>query len=123
MYSELRYDRIRFDKFCARGSPCGERGEDTVLILAVMAAGVLIGYLWLPEKLKKANTWLQLGCTVALVFCMGVLLGRRENLWEELGQFGLWSLLLAVVPMGMSALLVWGMTGLAERRKRRKERK
>lgn len=93
-----------------------------MVILAIMAAGVLIGYLWLPERLKKINTWLQLGCTVALVFCMGVTLGQRENFLGELAQFGLWSLLLAVVPMGLSALAVWALTGLWEKRRGGKER-
>ncbi|MGI5895269.1 MAG: LysO family transporter [Candidatus Merdivicinus sp.] len=94
-----------------------------MLILAIMAVGVLIGYRFLPKKLQKINTAIQLGCTVALVFCMGVTLGQRENFWAELADLGWWSLLLAVIPMGLSAILVWILTRIWEKRREdRKER-
>lgn len=96
-------------------------GEAVMLILLIMAAGVLVGYFRLPKKLCKLNTWVQLGCTVVLVFCMGVMLGMRENFWEELASLGLWSLLLAVLPMGCSAALVFLLTRFWEKRKGKKE--
>lgn len=53
---------------------------------------------------------MQLACTAVLVFCMGIVLGRREDLWRELGTLGWDSFLLAAVPMGLSALLVYALT-------------
>lgn len=88
-----------------------------MLILGIMALGVLIGYKWLPEKWRKPNTMVQLGCTVVLVFCMGVTLGRREDFFAELTGLGLWSLLLAVVPMAFSAVIVWALTRMWEKKK------
>ena len=93
-----------------------------MLILVVMAAGILIGYRWLPEKLYRLNTLLQLCCTLVLVFCMGALLGRREHLWEELGTLGLDSLLLALIPMALSAAIVFFLTGRRKGRKKPPEK-
>lgn len=94
-----------------------------MLILGIFAVGVLVGYRWLPEKWKKANSILQLVCIVVLVFCMGVMLGRRENFWSELGTMGVDSLLLAVIPMAFSAILVFVSTWLWGRRKKKKQEK
>lgn len=92
-----------------------------MLILGIFAAGVLVGYRWLPEKWKRANSILQLVCIVVLVFCMGVTLGRRENFWSELGTMGVDSLLLAVIPMAFSALLVFVSTKWWSKRKKKKQ--
>ena len=96
-------------------------GEAVMLILLIMAAGVFVGYFLLPKKLCRLNTWIQLGCTVVLVFCMGVVLGMRKNFWEELASLGFWSLLLAVLPMGCSAALVFLLTRFWEKWKEKKE--
>lgn len=81
-----------------------------MLILGIFAVGILVGYRWFPDKLKRPNSVLQLICIAALVFCMGAMLGRRESFFEELGRLGLDSLLLAVIPMACSALLVFAAT-------------
>ena len=94
-----------------------------MLILGIFAVGILVGYRWFPEKLKRPNSVLQLLCIAALVFCMGVMLGSREHFWSELGRLGLDSLLLAVVPMAFSAVLVFFLTRWWEKRRAKRENK
>ena len=89
----------------------GERSK--VLILAVMCVGMFLGYVWvyrLPSRVHKGNSFLQMGCTLFLIFSMGVLLGQRENFWGELSELGLSSLLLAFLPMGFSVGFVYFLT-------------
>ena len=94
-----------------------------MLILAIFAAGILIGFRWFPERWKRFHGAVQLGCTAALVFCMGVMLGSREHFWSELGRLGLDSLLLAVVPMAFSAVLVFFFRRWWEKRRANREDK
>ncbi|MFQ8868263.1 MAG: hypothetical protein ACLR67_08225, partial [Eggerthella lenta] len=64
-----------------------ERG--VVEILAVMAAGVLVGATVFPARLKGLNEKLTLAVTGLLIFSMGVLLAGRDSFLEELGQVGM----------------------------------
>ncbi len=68
-------------------------------ILLVMCAGVLVGAKLFPRKYAKLNERLQAGCTVLLIFSMGVMLGRRENFLRELAQLGWKSLVLCLHPV------------------------
>ena len=96
-----------------------------MLILAVMCVGMFLGYVWvyrLPSRVHKGNSFLQMGCTLFLIFSMGVLLGQRENFWGELSQLGLSSLLLAFIPMAFSVGFVYFFTSLPVFRNRGKEK-
>ncbi|MFR8003371.1 MAG: lysine exporter LysO family protein [Hydrogeniiclostridium sp.] len=93
-----------------------------MLILAVMCVGICLGYLWvyrLPSFIHRANSFLQMGCTLFLIYSMGVLLGQRENFWGELSQLGLSSLLLALFPMAFSVAFVYCFTARPLRRARK----
>lgn len=79
-------------------------------MLLVMCAGILIGNRLFPEKYKKVNERLQTVCTVLLIFCMGVILGSRENFLEELGTLGGISFLFFLIPAGFSLILVYPLT-------------
>lgn len=90
-------------------------------VLAVMCLGVLLGAKIVPERWKGWNEKGQMICTLLLIFCMGVLLGRREGLADQLASLGLGSLVLAVLPMAGSVALVWPLTRwLLKAEKRRK---
>lgn len=93
-----------------------------MLILAVMCVGICLGYLWvyrLPSFIHRANSFLQMGCTLFLIYSMGVLLGQRENFWGELSQLGLSSLLLALFPMTFSVAFVYCFTARPLRKARK----
>ena len=93
-----------------------------MLILAVMCVGICLGYLWvyrLPSFIHRANSFLQMGCTLFLIYSMGVLLGQRENFWGELSQLGLSSLLLALFPMAFSVAFVYCFTARPLRKARK----
>lgn len=94
-----------------------------MFILILMAIGILIGYFIFPQKLYKANSILQLACTLILIFSMGVLLGSRENFAAELLSMGIDGLVLAILPMGGSAIVVYLMTTWYEKWKRRRKYK
>ena len=53
-------------------------------ILIVMCIGILVGRLPLLRRMKKKNEGLSLLCTFLLIFAMGVMLGEKENFFEEL---------------------------------------
>ena len=93
-----------------------------MLILAVMCVGICLGYLWvyrLPSFIHRANSFLEMGCTLFLIYSMGVLLGQRENFWGELSQLGLSSLLLALFPMAFSVAFVYCFTARPLRKARK----
>ncbi len=77
---------------------------DTIL---VMCLGIAAGRLFFPPKWKKWNEKVQLGCTLLLIFSMGVMLGRQENFLQELASLGLTSLLYFLVPTALSVALVY----------------
>lgn len=43
--------------------------------VVIMCLGIIVGRLFFPKKLKKANGIFQVVCTIVLIFSMGVLLG------------------------------------------------
>ena len=90
-------------------------------ILLVMCAGVLVGAKLFPRKYAKLNERLQAGCTVLLIFAMGVMLGRRENFLRELAQLGWKSLVLCLLPVAGSVALVYWLTRSMAREKRRQD--
>lgn len=87
-----------------------ERG--VVEILAVMAAGVLVGATVFPARLKGLNEKLTLAATGLLIFSMGVLLAGRDSFLEELGQVGWASILFCLVPVAFSTIAVYALTNL-----------
>ena len=84
-----------------------ERG--VVEILAVMAAGVLVGATVFPARLKGLNEKLTLAATGLLIFSMGVLLAGRDSFLEELGQVGWASILFCLVPVAFSTIAVYAL--------------
>ena len=78
-----------------------------MLILIVMGIGVVIGMKWFPTKWTKANQIVQLGVTALLIFIMGVMLGTRSSLFEELGEVGIASLVYSVFPIAGSVAAVY----------------
>ncbi|MFQ9179419.1 MAG: lysine exporter LysO family protein [Eggerthella lenta] len=81
-------------------------------ILAVMAAGVLVGATVFPARLKGLNEKLTLAATGLLIFSMGVLLAGRDSFLEELGQVGWASILFCLVPVAFSTIAVYALTNL-----------
>ena len=85
-------------------------GVNTILILIIMSIGILIGYKFFPEKLHKPNSYFQILCTSVSIFSMGVSLGSRENILEELKTLGFQSLTFSIVPIIFSILIVYPLT-------------
>lgn len=81
-----------------------------MLTIAVMCLGVLMGATVFPEKLKKWNSRLQTAATALLIFTMGVGLGSRPDFLSEVGEIGLESLVLAVVPAALSVAAVYPLS-------------
>lgn len=69
-----------------------------------------MGAKFFPIKLKKWNEKLQIILIAILIFAMGISLGSREDFIHELLTLGLDSLILALIPMILSALLVYVLT-------------
>lgn len=87
-----------------------------MVMLLVMGAGVFIGARLLPEKYQKLNGWFQTLCISVLIFAMGVSLGKRPDLLQELKTLGWLSFLHALIPMAFSILLVFGCSKIVIRR-------
>ena len=79
---------------------------DTIL---VMAAGVAVGRFF-PEKYRKQNEWVQLACTLLLIFSMGLGLGQQPDFFSDLAALGLSSLLFFLLPTAGSVAAVWLLT-------------
>ncbi len=79
-------------------------------ILIFMLIGVLIGRFCFPKKLKKLNEKMQVVMTMLLIFAMGVMLGRRENLINELSSLGFKSLVFCLIPTILSTIIVYFLT-------------
>lgn len=73
----------------------------------IMLVGVTITYKFGIGNYAKVNGKVQLLCTCCLIFIMGVKLGSRENLWQELSTLGVQSLVYAIVPIIFSILVVY----------------
>lgn len=81
-----------------------------MITICVMCAGILAGKFFFPEKFKKGNELLQTICTALLIFAMGVTLGQKEDLLDDLVSLGLDSLLFFAVPTAASILIVIFLT-------------
>src|SRR5699024_5751659 len=81
-------------------------GSGNMLIIAIMAVGIWIGYQFFPERLSKVNSGVQTVCTAVLIFIMGVSLGNRPNFLQELRSIGWDSLVFSLVPIAASVVLV-----------------
>ena len=92
---------------------------DTIL---VMAAGVAVGRFF-PAKYRKQNEWVQLACTLLLIFSMGVMLGKRDNFLGELAELGLASFLCFLIPAVFSTILVYFLSRRFLPDNRKKEEK
>ena len=79
---------------------------DTIL---VMAAGVAVGRFF-PTKYRKQNEWVQLACTLLLIFSMGLGLGQQPDFFSDLAALGLSSLLFFLLPTAGSVAAVWLLT-------------
>lgn len=79
-------------------------------ILIFMLIGVLIGRFCFPKKLKKLNEKMQVVMTMLLIFSMGVMLGRREDLIDELSSLGFKSLVFCLIPAVLSIVIVYFLT-------------
>lgn len=79
-------------------------------ILIVMCIGVLIGNRIYPADKKKLNEYIQLICTLLLIFSMGVMLGNKDNFFQELTSLGLSSFLFFLIPTVLSIILVYFLT-------------
>lgn len=90
-------------------------------VILIMCVGIVIGAKFFPEKWKKYNEKAQIVCTILLIFSMGVMLGSRENLMEQLMTMGLSSFVLAIGGMIGSIIIVYFLTEwLMKPEKRRK---
>lgn len=78
--------------------------------IVIMCLGVAIGATVFPEKLKPWNTRLQTAVTALLIFTMGVGLGSRPGFLTEVGEIGLESLILALVPAALSVAVVYPLS-------------
>ena len=81
-----------------------------MLVLLIMCVGVIVGGWFFPQKYKKLNEKIQVVCTILLIFSMGVMLGRQDNLLEQIAPIGLTSLLFAILPILASIILVYFLT-------------
>ena len=79
-------------------------------VIVIMCFGVLAGNFLLPRYLNRCILFLQVVCTLLLIFSMGVLLGSRENFLEELSTLGIQSVIFFLLPSVGSVLLVYPLT-------------
>lgn len=79
-------------------------------ILAIMCLGILIGRFAFMRRMKKKNEYMSLLCTFVLIFSMGVMLGQKENFFEELLSLGITSFLFFLIPTILSIALVYFLT-------------
>lgn len=81
-----------------------------MLILAIMVAGGIVGFIGIPERAHRINSRLQVVFVAFLIFAMGVSLGAREGFFGELAAMGWDALVLSWLPMIGSTLLVYVLT-------------
>lgn len=81
-----------------------------MLIIGIMCIGIIIGHYVFPQKWKNKNEILQMICTILLIFSMGVMLGKRENFFNDLSELGFRSFLFFIIPTGLSLFLTYFLT-------------
>lgn len=92
-----------------------------MITIAVMCAGILVGKFFFSERFKKGNEVVQIVCTTLLIFAMGVTLGQKEDLAEDLLSLGLDSLLFFAVPTVSSILFAVLLTRKFPKAKKKEE--
>ena len=97
------------------------KGVKDTDILIVMCIGILVGRLPLLRRMKKKNEGLSLLCTFLLIFAMGVMLGEKENFFEELSSLGFTSFLFFLLPTGFSIILVYYLTKVFMKKEKNSE--
>ncbi len=80
---------------------------DILIVLALLFAGMIIGYVF-REKIpaKRINLLLKLSIYL-LLFFMGVAIGRNEEIMDNLALLGWQSLLLTIGAVTGSILFAW----------------
>ena len=79
-------------------------------VILVLLIGIIIGYLILPKNNKvllEILKYLQLICTLVLIFTMGVNLAREPNFIDNLLNLGVTSLILCLIPTICSIIVVF----------------
>ena len=88
-----------------------------MITICVMCAGILVGKFFFPERFKKGNELLQTVCTALLIFAMGVTLGQKEDLFDNLLSLGLDSLIPTAASILIVILLTRGFPGAGKGKK------
>lgn len=94
-----------------------------MLIIGIMCIGIIIGHFVFPQKWKKKNETLQMICTILLIFSMGVMLGKRENFFNDLAKLGVKSFLFFIIPTGLSLFLTYFLTERFMKKEKRSGRR
>ena len=79
-------------------------------IIIIMCIGIFIGKLLKQKPIKRGNEKIQLLCTLLLIFSMGVMTGKEENLFRKLSSLGFISFLFFFIPTVLSILFVYYLT-------------
>ena len=80
---------------------------EAIIILLISA---VVGYFLVPKENKiilEIIKYVQLGCTLILIFSMGAMLGAKENFFDDLLNLGLTSVILCIVPVIFSIICVF----------------
>lgn len=85
-------------------------GGDFISVIIIMILGAILGMKLFPQKYSALNERFQILCISILIFSMGVMLGKRDNFFNELSSIGLKSIVLAIVPIICSIILVYILT-------------
>lgn len=96
---------------------------DSMQIIIIMSFGFIIGYFIFPKKWKGYNERLQIILTALLIFSMGVHLGSRKDLWQEIISIGWESIVLCVLPILASIVVVYVLSTLVFQNKKRRKGK
>lgn len=75
----------------------------------IMIFGALVGHFF-PAILKRKNDFIQLSCTLLLIFLMGANLGHQEDFFHKLGELGIQSFIFFLLPTICSAVIVYFLT-------------
>lgn len=82
-------------------------------VIIIMCLGIFVGNRvrrFSPRHFKSTNEYLQILCTLALIFFMGISLGQRPGFLLELSGLGLQSLAFCLLPVLFSVILVYVLT-------------
>lgn len=80
--------------------------------LCFMFLGMFLGYLLRERRVSAWCCRLVMPCILALLFCMGVLIGSNDVIMDNLHGLGLLGAVLAIATLAGSVLAVWFMVRL-----------